>query len=135
MPETLTTRGSRLDLEIVQGKTLQFDRQAFAVYAGADGAETRLPLDFSHGVLRGHLRHRIADAQPAATLIVLPLIAASGVYRVKLDASVTAALPGGLNRQTPASRYERWDVEYEDQYGQVVELVWGEAFVVREATR
>jgi hypothetical protein len=133
---TDSTRGQRLDLVLVKGKTYERVFTSTAVYV-EDGVETRLPLNLNDGTLRAQCRRKVADAAPAFTLVCSPVTPAEGKWRLAVSAVTLAdpALVSGLCEEDPKALYERWDVEFAYNDGRVVELYYGTVSLLNEATR
>lgn len=108
-----------LDLEVDQGSTFIWNITVME----QDGLS---PLNLSGYSLRGMVRKYYSDTNPVETFTVLVADVSSGIVRVSLTSTETAAMTKG--------RYV-YDLELEDATGTVTKLYKGSFIVYPEATK
>lgn len=119
--------GERIDLRIRQGADFGPVR---ATMTNPDAS----PVNLTGCTLRGMVKKKPSDAQPAATFVVTVTDALAGQFAFTLPHAATFSLKAGARIDAPESAYV-WDLEMEDSLGRVVPLYYGDVQVLREVTR
>ena len=110
---------TKADFTIYQGETLK-------VVVRCNDAETGEPMDLTGFTPRSQIRVNFEDLVPVATFTASWLDASVGAIYLYLSAEETAALD--FNKA-------KYDVEIEDEAGDVTRVVMGTVALSKEATK
>lgn len=122
----LGTIGEKIDLLIKQGST-------FGPYFVELTNPDETPVDLSGCIIRGKIKKTGLSVVTVEELNVTITDAVLGKFKFGLTDEETAVLPAGETLKDKASLYT-WDMEIEDNAGNVLPLYFGDVRVFREVT-